>query len=307
MSPVEAAVAAGLTEPPLLAVSGGRDSVAMMLACRAAGAAVAHVDHGVSPRSGEWAALVERAASEAGLPCEVVRVEGGRSEASMRAARYAALEEVAGRRGLGVVAVAHTADDQAETVLHRALRGTGVRGLAGMAARRPLGAATLVRPLLGVTRAEVTAYLEARGAAWADDPTNATGEFTRGWIRNELLPSVRGRVNPEADAALRRLAESAAEHAALAEEAGRALLDRSRAGEGLDCRVLREGGPLARREALRLWWRERGWPERGMSRERWLGAAAVIEADGPAGVDLPGVRLRRSGGVLSGDGREPPV
>ena len=304
MTHLEAAVAAAfepLDTPPLLAVSGGRDSMAMLHACRVSGAVVTYVDHRLDDDSAVWGAFVEAAAADRKYPFEAALAHTADvSEAALRTARYEALTTVVERRGLRAIALAHTADDQAETVLHRVLRGTGLAGLTGIPVDRDRSGIRIVRPLLSITRAEVTAYLRQHGVRWVDDPSNATADYTRNWLRNDLLPSVRERVNPDVDGALLRLAENAGEAATLIERFAADLLSQARGVAGrLDCRVLRDAEPLLRREALRAYWRDRGWPQRAMTRRRWQDAAAVIEADGPVACDLPGgIRLRRSGGVL---------
>ena len=293
---------AGCRDGVLLAVSGGRDSTAMLHAAAGRADLVATVDHGLREGSADDAAFVAGQCGTLGVECVTLAVSpASASEDDCRAARYEALRSLAEKRGLRWVAVAHTADDQAETVLHRIARGTGVAGLSGMPRTRGLcGGVSLVRPLLTVRRADVTAWLESRGLSWREDPTNAGGDYTRGRLRNEVLPLLREAVNRRADGALTRLAASAAEYAAVvAGLAGRLLAEASR-GASLECRVLRTAEPLLRREVLRLWWRRLGLPERGMSEARWRDAASVLDADGPANCDLPGgVRLSRSGGVVT--------
>ena len=127
-------------------------------------------------------------------------------EADARRARYAWLAEVARRRGASVVAVGHTRDDQAETILHRILRGTGLRGLAGIPRCRPLAdGVTLVRPLLDVGREELRAYLDGLGQPWREDATNADPSRTRARLRHDLLPRLAEDFNPDVAEALVRL------------------------------------------------------------------------------------------------------
>ena len=129
-----------------------------------------------------------------------------------RRLRYDWLTRVAGEAGAGWVATGHTANDQAETVLHRLLRGAGLRGLRGIAARRPLAAGVgLVRPLLDATRDEVMAYLEAIGQAYRQDSSNLDPALTRNRIRHQLLPRLAAEYNPQIVAVLGRLAGQAEE------------------------------------------------------------------------------------------------
>src|SRR5436189_3233901 len=119
------------------------------------------------------------------------RRERANLEAVGRRVRYDFLASVARETGAAWVATGHTADDQAETVLHRLLRGTGLKGLAGIPARRALAPGVdVVRPLLKVRRAEVLAFLQETGQRFRQDTSNVDPRFTRNRIRHELLPSL---------------------------------------------------------------------------------------------------------------------
>jgi tRNA(Ile)-lysidine synthase len=211
----------------LVAVSGGCDSVALLHLLREASRAisltlsVAHLDHGMRPGSAGDARWVRGLCAAWDLPHFERRLpEAPRSEADARAARYDFLRELAARIGAGLVATAHSADDQAETVLFRAARGTGLRGLSGIPARTRSG---LIRPLLPFWRAEIRAYAAAHELRWRTDPTNRDLRFARNRIRRRILPELERFVAPgarrnlvalaalaaEADAALRRLARDA--------------------------------------------------------------------------------------------------
>src|SRR5690606_28991705 len=163
--------------------------------------------------SDDDAAWVARLAEELGLEVIVGRAEHAASLASedqARRARYEFLQASAEQVGARYVATAHTADDQAETVLLRILRGSGIEGLAGMPFARPLGpAVTLVRPLLETTRAEVEQYLGQLGQAHRHDATNDQSRFTRNWVRRELLPMLRSHLPQDPAESLLRLAGQA--------------------------------------------------------------------------------------------------
>ncbi len=210
------------------AVSGGADSVALLhglctvnqIHRRGWRLRVAHLHHGLRAAADDDAAFVRNVAGSLGLGCTVEAVDvsaeagagGGTIEETGRDARYAFLERVAVETGAGVVAVAHHADDQAETVLHRIVRGTGLHGLAGMPARRPISATSaieLVRPLLGFRRAELRAYLATRGLGFREDATNADLTATRNRIRHAVLPLLEQTLNPQVVTALTRLATQA--------------------------------------------------------------------------------------------------
>lgn len=171
-----------------VAVSGGGDSMALLhLAAahaRAAGIGVeaVTVDHGLRPEAASEAQDVAAACAALGLRHEVLRWTGwsggGNLQDAARAARRALIADWAARRGLGAVLLGHTADDQAETVLMRLARGSGVDGLAGMPEAVP-GRPPFLRPLLGLRRAVLRDWLRARGIGWAEDPGNADLRFDR--------------------------------------------------------------------------------------------------------------------------------
>ena len=187
----------------LLAVSGGIDS--MYLANRApelfpgARFAVAHCNFRLRWEESDGdEAFVRAWCGEHGLTCFVRQFDtrpyagaGGLSiEMAARELRYAWFAELCDAHGFDAVAVAHNADDNAETLLLNLLRGTGSRGLRGMGDRD-----RIVRPLLGTTRAEIREWMEAHGCAWREDSTNADSTPKRNRIRNEVFP-VFERINP---------------------------------------------------------------------------------------------------------------
>ena len=205
----------------VLAISGGPDSTALLHGAAALAPdrgwhlTVAHLDHALRETSAAEGAVVASAAAGLGLPAEVRRVdvaalaaEEHRSlEDAGRQARYRFLEEVAA--GLGpeaLIATAHTADDAAETVLLRLARGSGLRGLRGIPARR----GRIVRPLLHARRAVLRAALDAAGISYSTDPSNADLAHARNRVRADLLPALE-RLNPAALEALTRFGRLAAD------------------------------------------------------------------------------------------------
>lgn len=182
----------------LVAVSGGPDSVALLdLLDRTRDIhgwelITAHVDHGIDPASAEVASAVAELSARLGLRFEslTLALGPGATETEARAARYAALERIRHALGAGAVVTAHHADDQAETVLMRVLRGSGPAGLAAIAAR----SGPLFRPLLPFRRHELAAYLVERGLGARLDPANADARHLRSWIRHALLPQVEARL-----------------------------------------------------------------------------------------------------------------
>lgn len=185
---VELAAAALPPARYLLAVSGGRDSMALMAACarvRDDVCVVATFDHGTGAEATKAAALVEREATRLGFPVVSGQLDAPVStEAEWRAARWRFLRGWA-RELRAVVVTAHTMDDQLETVVMRLLRGAGARGLAAMYAPSPI-----CRPLLGVSRAAVAAYATAQRVPFIEDPSNQRRAHLRNRVRLDLLPAL---------------------------------------------------------------------------------------------------------------------
>lgn len=176
-----------------IAVSGGPDSLALLLLAHAAlpGRIVAAtVDHGLRPANAEEAAMVAALCGRLAVPHTTLPVSlaPGNVQAEARAARYAALSEWMGQHEIAALATAHHADDQAETLLLRLNRGSGVAGLAGVRARGqvPGTRLPLVRPLLGWRRAELGQVVAAAGLVAADDPSNRDDRFDRARLRKAL-------------------------------------------------------------------------------------------------------------------------
>ncbi|HEY8393911.1 MAG TPA: tRNA lysidine(34) synthetase TilS [Thermaerobacter sp.] len=321
----------------LVAVSGGRDSVVLLdvlvrlrteLGLAALG--VAHVDHGLRPDSAADAEWVRDLAAGYGLPFFLrrVQVRPGREspEAAARTARYRALWEMARAFGADRIALAHHADDQAETVLLRLLAGAGPSGLAGMRPRR----GRFVRPLLGVERAALAAYAAEQGLRWRDDPTNRDLSIPRNRVRHELLPLLERSYNPAVRRVLCRVAAiMAAEAELLARRTRRQLARLAVLGEGRGGLPLEEFRrlPVAdQRRLLQALYRRlsgRGLSFDAVERLRALARATAPSeeipagplpvdtgpdtrdsedpagAGGPAALDLPGGwRAHREGGHL---------
>jgi tRNA(Ile)-lysidine synthase len=281
----------------LIAVSGGADSVALLRGLldakrQAAGAGqlfVGHVDHSLREESAadaDWLAADCRRLGvqlfiEKASVGDVAEVRGDGVEEAARAVRYEILTRMAERLGARFVALGHHRDDQVETILFRLLRGSGLRGLAGMPATRLLSpSVTAVRPLLATSRSEIASYLQGLQQTTRDDPTNHDAEVAaRNALRHELLPQIRQRFGVSADAALLRAAEQATEAQSLIETLAATLLERcqhqlDRSPAGVTAIILRTQ-PLADQprllasEALRLAWREADWSEQAMTFDWW--------------------------------------
>ncbi len=315
----------------VVAVSGGADSTALLdLLDRIAkredfGLVVAHLDHGfrkAGRREAEW---VRRFGEARGWPTEVAAVDvpgrrrkGESPQEAARRIRYDFLAAVARRHRAQAIAVAHTADDQAETFLLRLIRGAARRGLASIPPLRSLeeadgagtGAIPVIRPLLEVRRKEIVRYLKVRKIRWIEDPSNHKDRYLRNRVRHRLLPLLR-RMNPRIVETLCREAETLREeeevlteetfralrYVMLTCEAGRVVLDAAKLGRRL---------PALRRRLLR-WGIERarsfdyapvsnGTDAPGapgpLSRRHLEAADGILYGRGGRRVDLPGASVR---------------
>jgi tRNA(Ile)-lysidine synthase len=216
MELLERVAATGLLEPDgavVVLLSGGRDSVCLLdVAVRLSGAAAVravHVNYGLRGAEADGdEAFCRDLCGRLGVPLEVERAARpdeapGNLQAWARDVRYAAGAGLAGGAGPGArVAAAHTATDQAETILYRLAASPGRRALLGMPAR----SGRLVRPLLGITREETAAWCGAHGLAWRDDATNDSRAYARGRVRGDLVPALRA-VHPAAERNVIRTAE----------------------------------------------------------------------------------------------------
>jgi tRNA(Ile)-lysidine synthase len=230
--PIDAAVAEALArhvrsgETVTVALSGGVDSVVLLDAVRRlappAGIRVRalHVNHALSPNAATWQRFCEQHCRRRGIAFEAVPVEvrgaGANVEAEARRVRY----QVFATHGSEVVALAHSLDDQAETVLLNLLRGAGVRGLAAMPALRSYTASArargqrLLRPLLDCTRQQILEHASRRRLRWVEDESNANDRYTRNFLRRRVLPLIERRF-PAAKANLARAAAHLQEAAAV--------------------------------------------------------------------------------------------
>lgn len=210
---------AGKPQQVLVGLSGGRDSVALLHALVLLRAQfeldlqACHVHHGLSPHADRWADFCSDLCARFEVPLVLAHVQvplsnGSGLEAAARALRYQVYTEQA----VKWIALAHHCNDQAETLLFNLLRGSGVRGAAGIPRNRHLNERQQIfRPLLYVSRTQITAYLQRYGLSWVDDESNADTRYSRNFLREEILP----RLEQRFPAAQSRLA-AAAEHFAVA-------------------------------------------------------------------------------------------
>jgi tRNA(Ile)-lysidine synthase len=296
----------------LAAVSGGPDSVALLRALVSVKEnqgkgriVVGHFNHRLrraAERDEEFVAAVCR---ELGVECRIGRATGCRKdddsshggqglEAVLRDERYQFLQLAAEDSGARYVVTAHTADDQAETILHRILRGTGLSGLGGMRRARPLGGAVgLIRPMLEFSRTEVLTYLATIEQKFRKDATNVQPRFTRNRIRRDLLPKLEQEYNPQVRAALLRLGKLACQAGDFLEHYARQHARNAvcivESGSELKISVslyaLRNEPEYVVREVLRWAWREAGWPEGDMGFKEWDELASMASLAAPTDVD----------------------
>ena len=281
----------------LVAVSGGPDSTALLVALREEGHDIvaAHYDHALQPASDQAAAFVRTLCDELGVQVVVERrqkpLPRGSVQAGARALRYEFLEQARVATGATAVALGHTADDTVEGAVLHLMRGCGLAGLRGMPARRGV----FVRPLLNVWRREVLDFLHERGIQALEDPANTNIAYARVRVRREILPAlerdrpgITGRFH---GAALR----AAAMQASIAREAAGTL------GDGLLRRslVATTPEPLAA-ELMRLLYARAGGPEPSLSRAHLRSMLGLAQPGrGGRGVDLPGgLRLRIVGDIM---------
>ncbi len=320
------AIDAGALLPPgasvVVGVSGGADSVALLAALCELGrqpgrgyrVTAAHLNHQLRREADAEQHFTESLAARLGVECRLEQRDvaaeadlGGQSlEQTGRRLRYEFLRRVAEQVGAGYVAVAHHADDQVETVLFRLLRGTHLRGLGGMPAVRDLDAdVKLIRPLLGVRRAEIEEFCRRRGLAWCADSSNQDRKFSRNFIRHELLPRLREGVNPRVDSALVRLANSARQIEQHLDRLGSEVLAEAlrQPADGRDGRVeldlqaLSRQTELIRGYAIRAALERAGLPMGGITADHIAALARMAVGGDATAMDLP------AGWAATTDGR----
>jgi len=302
----------------LLAVSGGADSVALlraMAALKKQGSGqliVAHFNHKTrGAASDEDERFVYELGQQLGLTCEVGRAQPNEApacdEQTWRNQRYEFLQATAERTGARYIATAHTADDQAETILHRIIRGTGISGLGGIPRVRTLGHASLIRPILEVRREQLLGYLKKLKQDFRSDVSNEDCQFIRNRIRHELLPLLVSNYNPQVVSALLRLGRVASSAQEVIEE--KVLEDLwnqcvhilHEGGVVLDCGQLRQATPFLIHELLLRAYRHQEWPLQAMGQTQWERLSEMIlTAQDVQPIMLPGsIRAAREGEQLS--------
>ena len=293
----------------LVAVSGGADSVALLRGLVDLSLEfslelfVAHLNHHLrgadSDADARW---VRDLAMTLNLPCEIGEILAGilpadasGMEEQARRLRYEFLDAAAAKFECPAIALAHTASDQAETVLHHLFRGTGIAGLSGIPPlRQTASGRRLVRPILAVNRAQVEAFLHEQGQTFCTDHSNADTAMTRNKLRHVILPLLREQINPQVDAALCRLAEQATEiddvlHHTASQLLARCLMDLQPDSCHLDVSLLADQPRHLIREMFCALWQKQDWPRQAMGFAHWNRLANMLvtrkSVDFPNGIE----------------------
>ncbi|MFI5282021.1 MAG: tRNA lysidine(34) synthetase TilS [Candidatus Dormibacterales bacterium] len=273
-------------EPVLVAVSGGPDSTALLVAaveCRLRVVAV-HYDHALREGSELVADRVQELCARLDVSLMTERrsapMPRGSVQAGARALRYKFLESALSASGASAVALAHTADDVVEGAVLHLLRGCGLAGLRGMPERR----GPFIRPMLNVWRSDVVDFLGRRGIAAYEDPSNSDLKHDRVWVRRALLPAL----EKDCPGIVRRFHSAAANAASLHERAVAAAHAALASGRIADSDLLRLPEPVAF-EVLKALYARAGGKEPGLSRAQLTAMLALAGGGrGGRGLDLPG-------------------
>jgi tRNA(Ile)-lysidine synthase len=260
-----------------------------------------HIHHGLQAEAEQWAQAAAARCRSLRIRLSVQRVQvqrqrGDSPEAAARAARYAAFAAELAPGEL--LLLAQHQDDQLETVLLQLLRGSGPAGLAAMSALAPCGAGQLVRPLLGVRRAQLEALVREQALSWSEDPSNRALNFDRNYLRHRVLPAMLERW-PAAAATVSRSAGLMAEAQQALEQHSDALLAQAIDGEALSVPILRRFSAPERRLVVRRYLRARALPLPDQRRLLEItGAVLNARADGHTCVRYREVEIHRFGAQL---------
>ncbi|MDD0972400.1 tRNA lysidine(34) synthetase TilS [Pseudomonas fontis] len=261
-----------------------------------------HIHHGLQPVADTWPDHCRALCGRLGIALQVIPVQvapGASLEQAARDARYAAFAEAL-KPGEILLTGQHR-EDQAETLLFRLLRGAGLRGLGAMPGSRPLGQGALVRPLLGVSRDELSSYAMAQGLDWIEDPSNADTRFSRNYLRHQVMPALQQRW-PQVARSLARSAEHLGEAQGLLDELAEQDLAQAASSTpwpwldlpSLNLQAMRALSPARQRNALQYWLASR---TRLPDARHWSGWDALRDAapDGRPLWCLADGELHRSG------------
>lgn len=260
-----------------------------------------HVHHGLQTAADDWAAHCTQVCEALQVPLKIVHVvvesEGKGLEAAARLARYAKFAEV--MQAGDLIATAHHQDDQAETVLLRLLRGSGIDGLSAIPEQRPFASGLMWRPLLAVTRSRLRRYAQIQGLSWIEDPQNQNPKFARSYVRQEILPRLCQHW-PAAAANLARSAALSAEASAVLAELAEADLAHCRSADGsLAISELQACSSPRRNNLIRYWIQCAGLPTPYLDSLRRLESEVIDAApDANPVLSWPGAEIRRYRGHL---------
>lgn len=282
----------------LCAVSGGADSMCLLHLLHSEGREVvaAHFEHGIrGEESLRDADFVQSWCRKQGICCITghgdapgyAREKGLSLEAAARELRYCFLEEAAAAQDCAWIATAHNGDDQVETVLLNLSRGTGARGLRGIPARR----GKIIRPLLGVSRAQIERYLEENAVPHVEDSSNRSNDYSRNRIRHRVVPVLR-EINPGLNEAVGRTAALLREDEDCLGRLAQDFIDRFYDGESLPAEALLALHRAVSSRVIRRLCRE------SLSMEQVEAALALARSSQRKLLDLPGLRLRCEQGRL---------
>ncbi len=284
----------------VMGISGGADSVCLLMNLnelkkeRDLTLTAVYVDHGIrGEASVADGRFVEQLCKKLDIPflCEKVDVpaeaqdRGVSMEEAARDLRYEVLLSVAHDRGCNKLAIAHNADDNAETIIFQVVRGTGIAGLKGMDSELVRSGIIMIRPLLSVTRSAIEAYLTGMGQDHITDATNLSDDYSRNRIRHRVIPELLN-INPKA---IEHINDSAAalRELELAEDSAERLYDEASGGRELSVEILRDHSPSLRRSVIRLWIRDIG-KARDVGRVHYEAIDDLIMSPTGKYVDLPG-------------------
>ena len=248
-----------------------------------------------------------------GLPYEIGEVDKSSIEktpregweSTCRQMRYAFLQKIAEKHGARYVVTGHTVEDQVETILHRVIRGTGLRGLAGMPRSRPLSpAVSLLRPMLTLSRSSARDYLQSLEITWRTDSSNESDAFTRNRLRHELLPMLQQDFNPQVSTAILRLGQLAGEAQEMVDGVvTNAVEDYCPHQDGKEIALkvtkLTTQTDFFIREFMIALWREADWPLQAMGLTEWQSLVELLRQSDAGSRTLPGgVVAKKEGGKL---------
>ena len=292
----------------VIGCSGGADSVALlrlMAELRTHGdhpprgfVIAAHYNHALrGSESDDDQKFVQTLAEQLGLRFQTTRTQSKEtSEAALRSMRMQFLTDTAHASGARYIAVAHSADDNAETVLHHLLRGTGPAGLTGINHTRSIGTdLVLYRPLITASRHEIRTALNEVEQAWREDSSNQQLHYQRNWIRHKLIPTIEHRY-PHAVDAINRAVSGQREWRSLVDQLARTWLDDHQIANR--CTGVQQDNAALKRDhstdrviiisAMQNLWTKMGWPRGAMARDHWCRLANTVNSQTVERYSLPG-------------------